>query len=96
MGQASRKKDFTAVALDPRYETFIVQVASLENLSNTQEGNIYLFCRVQIAALVANEALTSIFSKYSNFADIFSLKLALEFSEHTRIHNHAIKLMNDQ
>ena len=35
-------------------------------------------------------------SKYADFINIFSSKLAVEFSEHIRINNHAIELVDDQ
>ncbi len=37
-----------------------------------------------------------VFSKYANFADVFSLKLAIELLKHTSINNHTIKLVDDQ
>ena len=87
------KKEFAATALDLGYETFVVHVTSLE--SPSQEGDVHPSCRAQIAALVANEAPTSILIEYSDFADVFSLELVLELSEHTGINNHAIKLVDD-
>ena len=65
------KKEFVVTALDLGYETFVIHVAFLESPSNNQEGDVHLSCRVQIAVLVANEALISIFTEYSDFADIF-------------------------
>ena len=44
---------------------------------------------------MANEASISISTEYSDFADVFSLELALELLEYTRIHNHAIKVVDD-
>ena len=90
-----RKKEFAAAALHLEHKTFVVYVASFESLSNTQESDVHPSCRAQIAALVANEALTSIPTEYSNFANIFSPKLALEFPEYTGIHDHAIKLVDN-
>ena len=52
------KKEFAAAALDPGHETFVVHIASLKSLS--QEDDIYPSCKAQIAALVVNEAPTSI------------------------------------
>ena len=89
------KKEFIAAVLDLEHETFIVNIASLESPSQAQESNIYPSCRTQIAALVANEAPTSIPTKYSNFANVFSPKLALELLEHIRINDHAIELVNN-
>ena len=88
------KKEFAAAVLDPGHETFVVYVASLE--SPSQEGDVYPSRRAQIAALVVNEAPISISTKYSDFANIFSPELALELPEHTRINDHAIKLVDNQ
>ena len=88
-----RKKEFAAAALDPGHETFVVHVASLE--SPSQEGDVHPSRRAQIAALVANEAPTSIPTEYSDFADVFSPELASELPEHTGINDHAIKLVDD-
>ena len=45
---------------------------------------------------MANEALNSIPTEYSNFADVFFLELASELPEHTRINDYAIKLVDDR
>ena len=89
------KKEFAATALNPGHETFVVHVASFESLSNTQEGDVHPSCRAQIAALVANEASTLIPTKYSDFADVFSLELASELPKYTKINNHAIELVDN-
>ena len=64
-----KKKKFAATALDSGHETFIIHIASLE-CSNQKDG-IYSSYIAQIAALVANEAFTSISIKYSKFVDVF-------------------------
>ena len=63
------KKEFAAAALDLGHETFVVYIASFE--SPSQKGDIHPSRRVQIAALVVNEAPTSISTEYSDFANIF-------------------------
>ena len=45
--------------------------------------------------MVANEAPTSIFIKYSYFADVFSPELALELPEHIEINDYAIELVDN-
>ncbi len=52
--------------------------------------------RAQIAHLKADEAPTKVPSEYTNFADVFSSKLAAELPEHTRINDHTIELVDDQ
>ena len=56
---------------------------------------MHLLKRAQIAHLKVNEAPSKIPSKYTNFADVFLAKLVAEHSEHTRINNYAIDLVND-
>ena len=80
------KKEFTAVAFDPEHETFAVYVASL----NSTPLNI----RPQISGLIAKETPTKVSTKYLDFANIFSPDLAYKLPKHTRINNHAIKLVN--
>ena len=50
---------------------------------------------MQIATLVANEALISISTEYSDFADVFFPELASKLFKHTGINDHAIELVND-
>ena len=88
-----KKKEFAATALDPGLETFVVYVASLK--SSSQEYDIYPFCKVHIAALVANEAFIFIPTKYFDFADFFSPELASELFKHTKINFYAIKLVDN-
>ncbi len=51
--------------------------------------------RAQIAHLKADEDPTKVSSEYADFVAVFSPKLATELSEHTRINDHAIKLVDD-
>ena len=50
--------------------------------------------RDQIAHLKADEVSTKVPSKYTDFADIFSPKLAAELPEH-EISNYTIKLVDN-
>ncbi len=56
---------------------------------------MHLSRRAQIAHLKADEASTKVLSKYTDFADVFLPKLAVELLEHTKINNHAIELVDD-
>ena len=40
---------------------------------------------------MANKSPISILIQYSNYADVFSLEFAFEFSEYIEIKNHAIE-----
>ena len=51
--------------------------------------------RAQIAYLKVDEAPTKVSTKYANFADIFSPKLAVELSKYMKITDYAIELVND-
>ncbi len=52
--------------------------------------------RAQIAHLKADEAPTNVPSKYADFTDVFSSKLAAELLEHTGINDYAIELVDDR
>ncbi len=86
------KKEFAVTALDLEYKVFIVYVAALDiDLSD----KIHFSNKAQIAHLKADEASIKVASKYANFADIFSTKLAIELLKYTRINNYTIKLVDD-
>ncbi len=56
---------------------------------------MHLSRRAQIAHLKTDEALSEVPGEYSDFADAFSPKLAVELLEHTGINDHAIELVDD-
>ncbi len=56
---------------------------------------MYPLKRVQIAHLKVDKNLIEDFSKYVDFADIFSPKLAVELPKYTEINKHVIELVND-
>ena len=93
------KKEFVAVALDPKSETFVVHIASLGfNVlpsSSLLKLDVHLFWRPQISGLITEKAFTKVLAKYSNFADVFSSDLTSELSKQTEINNHAIELVDD-
>lgn len=75
------------------YEPFVVYVAVL-NIDSDDE--VQPLKRITIAYLKADEAPTKVFNKYTDFTNIFLLKLAIEFPEHMGINNYAIKLIDNQ
>ena len=86
------KKEFAAAALDPGRGTFVVYIATL----NVNSGNkVYLLKKAQIAHLKADKASSKVPSKYANFANVFSPKLAAKLLKHTRINDHTIELVDD-
>ena len=72
------KKKFAKAALDEESETFVVHVAALEAPLKSAEMTIDRTRAAQITALKQDEAPTKVLSKYANYADIFSLDLAME------------------
>ncbi len=57
---------------------------------------MYPFKKAQIAHLKVDKVSIEISSGYTDFADVFSLKLTIKLSEHTDINNHVIKLVHDR
>ena len=51
--------------------------------------------KAQIIHLKVDEALTKVHSKYADFIDGFSLKLAVKLFKHIITNNYAIKLLDD-
>ena len=94
------KKKFAATTLDPESEILIVLVVSFSSNAlpsfSPLKLNFYPSCRPQVSNLIAEEALTKVLIKYLDFTDVFSPDLASDFPEHTRINNHAIKLVDGQ
>ena len=90
------KKEFAAAALDPEHETYVIHVASLSSAPLVASLDVYPFWMPQISGLIAEEAPTKVSAKYLDFADIFSLDLAIELHKHTEINIHAIDLEKDK
>ena len=94
------KKEFPVVALDAEHEIYVIHVVFLGFTPLSSLGSttldVYPFRRPQIFGLIAEEALTKVSAKYSDFADVFSPDLASKLLEHTGINNHAIKLVASQ
>ena len=88
------KKEFAATAFDPKHETYIVHVASLNSTPPVVSLDVYPSRRLQISGLIVEEASTKVSAKYADFADVFSPNLASELSKHTGINNHAIELID--
>lgn len=82
------KKEFVVATFDLENKIFIVHIASLMRFDN-----VYLSCKAQTPLLKADEALITVFPEYLDFADNFSLKLAVELQEYTGTNNHTINLV---
>ncbi len=93
------KREFAKAALDVNSETFMVHVATIELLTAMP---IYPSRAPQVlndpilAALQWDKAPTEIPTEYSDYADIFSLDLAMELPENTGVNEHAIELIDEK
>ena len=86
------KKEFAVAVFDLEHETFVVYITTL---SVDLRDQMHLSKKAQIAHLKADEAPIEMLSKYADFADVFSLKLATKLLKH-KISNYAIKLIDHQ
>ena len=70
------KKEFVAVVLDLKYETYVVHIASLSSTPLASIRSISLdvhpFRRPHISGLIVKKAFTKVFNKFSDFVDVFS------------------------
>ena len=73
--------------MDEHIEAFVVHVSIL---SLGSKMTIYPAGKAQTASLLAKKVTVP--AKYSDFADVFSKKLAKMLPERTKINKHAIKL----
>ena len=81
------KKKFAKAMLTENIEAFVIHVNSL---SLRSKMTIYPAWKTQIALLLAKKITVP--AEYSDFADVFSKKLAEMFLKHIGINKHAIKL----
>lgn len=88
------KIEFIATVLNLNYEAFEVYITTL-NISFNISNKIYPLKKAQIAYLKANNISIKVFSKYDNFANIFSYKLAIKLFELISINNYTIKFVNN-
>ncbi len=93
------KREFTKVVLDQNSETFVIHVVALEVLTAMP---IYSFRTSQIqddptlATLQYDKTFTEIPAEYSDYANVFSLDLAIELSVNTGMNEHVIKLIDNK
>ncbi len=64
------------------------------NISFDIDNQVHPLRKAQIVYLKMDGALIEVLSKYTDFVDIFSLKLAIKFSKYLGINNHAIELID--
>ena len=90
--ELEEKKEFAAIALNPKHKTFIIHIASL----SSTPLNIYPSRRPQISGLIVEETSIKVFNKYIDFADMFFSDLASKLLKHTEINDNAIELVDNQ
>lgn len=91
-----RKEDFVAVALDPKHKTFVVHIISFSTMSfsSTSLNMVHTSRKPQISDLITEKAPTKVLDKYVDFANVFSLDLAVEPPKYIGINKHTIKLVD--
>lgn len=82
------EKEFAKAALDENFKTFMMNVAALKALKMA----IHPSRTAQVVSLKANKASTEILFEYSDYADVFLTKLAIELPKHNNINDYTIKL----
>ena len=89
------KKEFAAAELGPEHETYVVHIGSVSSVASPSSSplDVHPSRRPQIAGLIAEEAPTKVPVKYADFVDVFSPDLASELSDHTKINDHSIELV---
>ena len=83
------KKDFAIAVFDLKHKAFIT-IFSID-----LDNKVYPSKKAQITYLKADKALAKVPSKYADFTDIFSQKLAVKLFKHMGINNQAIKLVDN-
>ncbi len=86
------KKEFAEVAFDSKHKDFLIHIAVLSVDSGDE---MHPSKRAQIAHWKADEVPIKVPSKYTDFADIFSTKLAVELLKYIGINDYAIELVSD-
>ena len=87
------QKEFALATLGKNDKSYVVHMAFLAVCTKI---TIHPSWTAQIASLIADKALVTIFAEYSNFTDVFSFKFAAELSKYTGINDHSIELIDDQ
>ena len=91
------KKEFATATFDPEHETYVVHVGLVgSDALPSSLLDVHPSCGPQVSGLIAEEAPTKVFAKYSDFADVFSPDLASELPKYTGINDHTIELVDGQ
>ena len=85
-------KEFVIAALDADSKTFIVYIAIREQKQILVHLKKKTQIKVQVEALIFDEAPTIILVEYSNYNNVFSAENVEKLLEHIEMNNYAIKL----
>ncbi len=85
-------KEFAVAALDLEHEAFIVHIAAL---SVDLGDGVHPSKKAQIAHLKVDKVPFKGPSEYADFAEVYTLKLAIELLEHMEINDYTIELVDN-
>lgn len=85
-------KELIVAILDENAKIFVVYITALKVLKML----IHLAWETQIFLLHTNKDLSKIYSKYSNYSDVFSPNLIIELPNLMDMKHCAIKLKSDK
>ena len=86
-----RKKKFAVSTFNPEYKTLVIYIIALSVGLNDE---VYPSKKHYKAYLKVDKALIKDFNEYTNFADVFSSKLAVKLPKYMSINNYAIKFID--
>ena len=86
------KKKFATAVLALEHKIIVIYVTAL---SVDPSDKVHHLRRAQMAHLKVDDTPTKVLSKYADFADVFSQKLVVGLSKHTRINDHIIEFVNN-
>ena len=86
------KKEFAAAAFDLKYKAFVVHKAVF---SVDLSDEVHPSKKGSNSHLKVDKAVSKVPSKYVDFGDVFSPKLAVDLPKYTEINNHVIELENN-
>lgn len=75
-----------------KYEIFVIHIATI---SINSGYIVYLLSQPKIVYLKVNSSSIKVSNKYTDFADIFLLKLAAKLLKYMRINDDAIELVEN-
>ena len=88
--------EFVIAALDADSETFVVHVVIQEReemaMDPDRKAQIRIQSRVQVGALIFDQAPIEVPAEYSDYSDVFSAENVAELPKNTKVNEYAIEL----